>query len=113
MGMRDYLDDLKTKPIHVRRSVAFSAAGALSLLVAAGWGAALLSSGVLAFEEQGASTAGISVTAREFRDASAGIAGAAAAFTAPASAGGVTVINATASSTLDKERAPEATIIPF
>jgi hypothetical protein len=46
--MFEYLKRLRNRPEHVRKNVALGAAGALTLLVALGWGAATIAGGSLA-----------------------------------------------------------------
>lgn len=113
MSVRDYLEHLKGKPEPVRRAIALSTAGGLTLVVLLGWLTAVVSSGVLAFDSESADVSS-SFSAASVREDINGIAGAAAALDFSVEGGGLTVVETTkASSTLDREDTGEATVIPF
>lgn len=113
MNVRDYIEHLKGKPAHTRQQIAYSAAGALSLVVALGWMTALVSSGTLAFDDSEAA-ANFSQATGALTEETRNVAGAAAAFDiSDVGKGSITVVEDSASSTLDKEDTGEATAIPF
>jgi hypothetical protein len=115
MSIRDYVEHLKGKSEHTRRSIAFAAAGGLTLVIAFGWLTTILSSGVLALEQDG-NEVGIVTTGQQVSDDFGGLAGAASAldFSTTENGGELTVVESKkASSTLDREDTGDATVIPF
>ncbi len=112
MNVRDYVEHLKTKPHHHRQAIAFGSALCISLVVGVGWLATLVSSGSLAFDESPSDTTFVSAT-RDFQNQTANLAGVAASVGSTFTGGDITVVDGSASSTLDQKDIGEATVIPF
>ena len=105
-----HIDRIKEKPHHVRKQVAFAAAGTITALIAIFWVATSLATGAFAlkdtsFADATGGSAGLAASGSEAEN----LAGAAAAFGAPPAPARIEIVDA-ASSTGKK---PEPTIIPF
>ncbi len=109
----EHIEHAKRKPHHVRKQIAFGAAGGATALIALAWFVQSISSG--AFAIKGASFAestgqqSVLVTGAENRNQN--VAGAAAAFQGPSGSAHIEVVDV-ASST-QKMKQVEQTILPF
>lgn len=114
--MRDFIESLRAKPEHVRRRVAVGASAGVTGVVAAGWIAALIAGGTLSLEPAtptDISNADFSTFAQETRSTFSNLIGGAAGAGGASGASSITVIDGETSSTLDREEASDATVIPF
>lgn len=119
--MRDFIENLRAKPEHVRRQVAMGASAGVTGVVAVAWAAALFASGGLTLAPASAETvsgADFDALAEDTRSAFSellGAAGAAGGASASQQAG-IRVVDGETSSTLERDEAPAAdqrTVIPF
>lgn len=104
-----HIERVKGKPHHVRKQVAFAAAGTITALIAVSWIAGSLATGAFAlkdtsFADSAGGNAGLAAGSE-----SENLAGAASAFGTPSAPAKIEIIDA-ASSTGTKA---EPTIIPF
>jgi hypothetical protein len=117
MHIRDYIEELKSKPEHIRRRVALGVSTGITGLVAIGWLVALGSSGTLALSTPAdeAGTQGIAAAAQQTQTGFADLLGAASAFQAATDGHApLTIVGTRASSTLDQPSAEDTrTVIPF
>jgi len=113
--MKDYIEKLRAKPENVRKTIAISASGAITAVVAIGWVIALFMTGSLSL----APITPDSDTAATFAESTARynqMAGAASAFSSQMKGeGAVTIVEEDRSSTLDRTEAKQTdeTVIHF
>ena len=109
--IKSYIEELKSKPSHVRRNIAVASSSVVTAMIALLWMVSLTSSGVLALKNPGEPI----LAAGKDSQADFGVlVGAAAAFRNSVSgAGELTVVETSASSTLDEKPEEERTVIPF
>lgn len=109
----NYLEDLKAKPHHVRKQVAFAAASAGTGLIAFVWFLGSLSSGAFALKGTTNTAPAAAVVAASSDTGSAdGLAGASAAIGSQSGPARIQIIDAATSSTLRSKQASQTTI-PF
>lgn len=115
MSVRDYIEDMKSKPVHERRRFALLASGAITLVVATGWFGALAASGELALKQpENDATAELVRSTEEGSDRFNDLVGAVNAFQSGFESGtSIEVVDTKESSTLDTETTGDATVIPF
>ena len=112
MNARDYIEHLRAKPEHVRRSIALGVSGGITALIAVAYVTTLASSGALALDTPApeASLPPIAVDSA-FND----LLGAATAFDTVLESGtGVQVVETESATTLEESDTGEGrTVIPF
>lgn len=116
MHVRDYLEQLKRKPAHVRERIALGASSALVAVIAAGWlGAFVTSDALVAAPAQDPELAkGLAEAGRDTSEGFSELLGAASAFKAAAEGNGLVIVDGAASSTVDDVPAEDTrTVIPF
>mgnify|MGYP000543943540 CR=1 FL=1 len=115
--VRDYVENLKAKPTHVRERAALGASAAITAVIAIGWLVALSTSGTLALGPAGTpASKQLAKTSQESQKDFSNLLGAAGAFQNNMSAGqgSITVVETNTSSTLEQEdMVGEQTVIPF
>jgi hypothetical protein len=111
--MRDYLEHLRAKPEQERQHIAFGVAAGVTLVVAAGWLTALVSSDVLALDSGEVSS--LEQAAEGTKNDFSNLLGAASAFQSAVTEGvsAITAVETNTSSTLETDTQTEATVIPF
>ena len=118
--MFQHLERMRNKPDHIRKGVAFGAAGALTLLVALGWGVFTVESGSLALAPTVLTpdaTAQIATTASETSSGFSNLLGAVGAATSADTKPSLQIVDSGVTSTINAKAAatpaPEQTTIPF
>lgn len=118
----DHIDTLRAKPEHVRHRIALGVAFGITGVVAAGWLAAVTTSGTLALKSEPAAangaTSDVAKAVNESTSAISSLMGAAgAAFGATSTEAALSIIDSKTSSTLDARassaNATDKTVIPF
>lgn len=108
----EHIDNVKEKPHHIRKQVAFAVAGSTTAAIAFVWFAGNLALGV--FNIQGSSIADVreenSVIATDDQEA-ANVAGVAAALSRRDASAKIQIVDVSASSSVQKSA--EQTVIPF
>ncbi len=118
MHIRDYVEQLKAKPEHIRRRIALGSSLGITGVVALFWVVALGASGTLALSapaDTGASN-GLAEAAGETSSRFGNLLGAVGAASSYTQGGepALTIVDGSASSTIEAETAPdERTVIPF
>ncbi len=114
MSIRDYIEHLRAKPTHVRQNIALGVSTAVTLVVLVGWAVALSASEVLVFESENAASTTLTDATEGTSQGFSNLIGAAGAFQeAIEGAPPISVVETSASSTLDTPDTSEATVIPF
>ena len=118
MHIRDYIEDLRSRPEHIRRRIALGSSFGITALVGAGWLVALTSSGVLALSSpaQAPETRDLTTAVEKTQSSFSDLLGAASAFQGISDAvAPLTIVDARASSTLDQptDAMEGKTVIPF
>lgn len=108
--MRDFVERLRTKPIHTRKQLAFGASVGITGMVALMWGAAFTSSGALSRTDVGEEPAIVAAFSEEHGSS---LMGAIGALTSQKSEASLTVVETNASSTVEEEETDNRTSIPF
>ena len=113
--VKDYVEHLKSKPVHVRQRVAVATSGAITGLIALAWVVSLSASGSLALSPGPSVSANIASATRDSGEEFSNLLGAAGAFRSGLEGGStITVVDTKASSTLDRPgEKDERTVIPF
>lgn len=108
--MNDFIERLRAKPEHVRKSIALGTAGSVTGLVALVWAVSFSSSGTFAFTPD---PVGERTVSSAFAEASGpSLLGAVGALISKEE-GEVEVVGTRASSTVSAPRPEERTVIPF
>lgn len=115
MSVRDYIEHMKSKPVHERRRFALFSSAAVTLVVATGWFGALAASGDLALKpSENDATAELVRSTEEGSDRFNDLVGAVNAFQTGYEGGApIQVVDMEESSTLETETTGDATVIPF
>ncbi len=116
MHIRDYIEHLKRKPVHIRERIALGSAVGVTALVAVGWVGALVSSDVLAIEPADSGSEDFAAASAQTGQSVSELLGAASAFNASSlEAGGqVMIVDGEESSTIEPSSAEDTrTVIPF
>lgn len=109
MSFIDYIERLRTKPVHVRKQIAFGASAGFTALVAIIWVTAFTASGALS---RSALTDQPGLTSTFSTEKGASLLGAIGALTTKQD-GSVEVVGTQASSTVNEPSEDERTVIPF
>ncbi len=119
MDIRDYIEELRSKPEHVRERIALGSSIGITALVFVGWLTALTTSGALVSQptiadahEAEQMSAAVEATKSSF----SGLLGAVGSIQPPAqNDGGLQIVDATTTTTFDTQSDPMEgkTVIPF
>ncbi len=116
MHIRDYIEHLKRKPVHVRKQIALGSSTALIAVVIVGWLTAFLSSDALALAPTDPGLdEDLAKATQETGNGFSELLGAASAFkTATEGGNGLVIVDGSASSTIQDAPAEDTrTVIPF
>jgi len=105
----DFIEHLRGKPEHTRKQVAFGAAAGFTLLVTFMWGVAFVSSGALSTSSNTASNPVVSTFSPE---KGVSLLSAVGALTTRQD-GSITVVGASATSSVPNKTTEDRTVIPF